>query len=103
MGLFNKKTSKKPAKMTVVRPEAENVVYDFETEQKACSEALVNLVGEQNAAEGFHFIASQCETDPQFVKMIFDPERRRQMMGIMSNLNPAQLLGGIADKLTGML
>jgi hypothetical protein len=98
MGLFNKKTSKKSAKMTVVRPDAEPIIYDFETEKAACEDALVNLVGEQNAAEGFHFIASQCETDPQFVKMIFDPEQRKKLMGIMSNLNPAELLGGIAEK-----
>lgn len=89
--------------MTVVRPEAEKIEYDFETEKQECIEALVQLVGEQNAAEGLHFIKTQCQTDPQFVKMIFDPEKRAQFQGIMTTLSPQKLLGGIAEKFAGIL
>ncbi|WP_428658151.1 hypothetical protein [Runella sp.] len=103
MALFGtKKTAKKTSKLTVVKDETP-IVYDLNEEVEGCRQALTQLVGEQATAEGFNFIKKQCETDPQFVQMIFDRQRREQLLGLMSGFNPAQLLGGIAEKFVGIL
>ncbi len=78
-------------------------VYDFNTEAADALDSLVTLVGEQAAAEGLHFIAQQCKEDPEFIKMIFDRDRRNKLVGIVQGFNPADILGSIAGKFTGIL
>jgi tRNA U34 5-carboxymethylaminomethyl modifying GTPase MnmE/TrmE len=89
----------KPAKKNeVVSLDTAPVVYDFEAEKEGCIEALVKLVGEQQAAEGLHFIKTQCENDPDFVMLIFDRKKRNQIVGLLGNMNPADMLGNMFSK-----
>jgi hypothetical protein len=98
----SKKSATKTAKLPVVQPEPVQI-QDFETESKECMDALVKLVGEDAAAEGLNFIKTQCQNDPDFVKLIFDRDRRNKLVGIVQGFNPAQLFGGIAEKFTGLI